>query len=583
MSRLISYGCVASVLGLLAGVAWATGVPAESVTMTKSGLVGTAADGTVLWQVRTPGPIGGYAPIGDGSALLLDNGYVIDVRGRVLCRLHGDEDRPAPPAGPRGQTCPYWSALAEVTPPSGDGQSNSHTVPFFDSQGNAWEINTFLDSGNYELQVRRSNGHDGTWGPLETISDTTNYVSGPRGAIDADDHITIVFRDIGGTYKLYAMRYEPGAGWSGPDQVYSTSAFFQAIRVAADDAGNVVVVFDPSAGATTTLWTIVYDATTGTWGTATRLTPAGYDALLPTIACSPSGDAIYMVYLVLSGGTPGLYAHRFDSSTRSWGPAQYLPGTSSATYGLATASSRFPATVNAAGELTVFWQSSAPYAVYGSRVTGGMMQSAHQLLAPSSDAADIENFAHAASTGFGDALGVLTRYEYASSSVHFYAFRYRTDTGWDAAENPYTYSDNGTTRSRIVSYRGDYSVATLLAPQDGTTQITARRYERSTWLPDALDIPQQYPSYFQEVGADRGEALLVFEGEQIFGPNFGIWGTWLRNLPGDLSGDGLVDLGDLAILLAGYYADQGGDVDGDGDTDLADLAILLANYGQVCP
>jgi len=52
--------------------------------------------------------------------------------------------------------------------------------------------------------------------------------------------------------------------------------------------------------------------------------------------------------------------------------------------------------------------------------------------------------------------------------------------------------------------------------------------------------------------------------------------------PGDLDGDGDVDLTDLAILLADYGCTSGtcpGDVDGDGDTDLGDLALLLANFG----
>jgi hypothetical protein len=57
--------------------------------------------------------------------------------------------------------------------------------------------------------------------------------------------------------------------------------------------------------------------------------------------------------------------------------------------------------------------------------------------------------------------------------------------------------------------------------------------------------------------------------------------------PGDLDGDGRVDLSDLAQLLSNYgttsgasYAD--GDLDGDGDVDLADLAALLAVYGTNC-
>ena len=55
-------------------------------------------------------------------------------------------------------------------------------------------------------------------------------------------------------------------------------------------------------------------------------------------------------------------------------------------------------------------------------------------------------------------------------------------------------------------------------------------------------------------------------------------------IPGDLDGDGDVDLSDLAQLLAHYGTTSGatyeqGDIDGDGDVDLSDLAALLANYG----
>jgi endonuclease/exonuclease/phosphatase family metal-dependent hydrolase len=58
----------------------------------------------------------------------------------------------------------------------------------------------------------------------------------------------------------------------------------------------------------------------------------------------------------------------------------------------------------------------------------------------------------------------------------------------------------------------------------------------------------------------------------------------LPGIPGDLDGDGDVDLTDLSALLANYGMPSGagpgdGDIDGDGDVDLLDLSALLANYG----
>ena len=57
--------------------------------------------------------------------------------------------------------------------------------------------------------------------------------------------------------------------------------------------------------------------------------------------------------------------------------------------------------------------------------------------------------------------------------------------------------------------------------------------------------------------------------------------------PGDLNGDGSVNLSDLAQLLGSYGMTSGaeyedGDMDGDGDVDLSDLAALLGVYGTDC-
>lgn len=56
--------------------------------------------------------------------------------------------------------------------------------------------------------------------------------------------------------------------------------------------------------------------------------------------------------------------------------------------------------------------------------------------------------------------------------------------------------------------------------------------------------------------------------------------------PGDLNGDHVVDLADLAAIISNYGANPAtramGDLNGDTVIDLADLALMLSNYGHTC-
>ncbi|MFQ5805840.1 MAG: M28 family peptidase [Phycisphaerae bacterium] len=74
-----------------------------------------------------------------------------------------------------------------------------------------------------------------------------------------------------------------------------------------------------------------------------------------------------------------------------------------------------------------------------------------------------------------------------------------------------------------------------------------------------------------------GSAPVVDMGAYEFG------GTGPVPCVGDLNGDGMVSLFDLAVLLSGFGIDDRGDLDCDGDTDHGDLTALLNSYGDVCP
>lgn len=91
---------------------------------------------------------------------------------------------------------------------------------------------------------------------------------------------------------------------------------------------------------------------------------------------------------------------------------------------------------------------------------------------------------------------------------------------------------------------------------------------------------------------DTGAEILDVTSVQVSGTEYDVYAvgqvgqiwraTVTVGLPGDLDGDGDVDVTDLGMLLADFGCTGGGcsgDVNGDGNTDIADLGLLLANYG----
>ena len=73
-------------------------------------------------------------------------------------------------------------------------------------------------------------------------------------------------------------------------------------------------------------------------------------------------------------------------------------------------------------------------------------------------------------------------------------------------------------------------------------------------------------------------------GEEIDSPNLAIWrGCTPAPCPGDVTGDGTVDLADLNLVLASFgQATDSGDTNDDGVVDLADLNAVLGAFGTGC-
>lgn len=83
-------------------------------------------------------------------------------------------------------------------------------------------------------------------------------------------------------------------------------------------------------------------------------------------------------------------------------------------------------------------------------------------------------------------------------------------------------------------------------------------------------------------GDDQPDLAIGYSGQ----PSIAVfYNTTPPPCPGDLDGDGSVELSDLAILLANYGQSGGaaqGDLDDDGEITLADLSLLLSAFGTTC-
>ncbi len=506
--------------------------------------------------------------------------------GRWLARRG---DRAIPPGTPgRSELgsfgCAAWDEPTVITPPPTlETQSDALEALLVDSAGDAWAIQSRHDGalgGRNLVRSARSLDHAGLWLPAETLYDTENFTANFSADVGANDVITIAFRDIESPdYRLLTLRHDPAGGWGPLTVVDASPDFFQRTATGADAAGNVAVVTNRDDGGIATIFSSAFEAASGSWLPRARVSPAGAEADEPRIARSADRTDLYLVYIVYTGTQRGLYAHRWDPTTTSWGAATFVPGSQSAAQ-----SSGGVLAAATPGALTVIWEGGPPglRSIVGSRLVSGAWEQAEILLGP--DAETYLDFGAIDAAPDGRVIAMLSRF--AGPLIRFWALRYLPGTGWLPAENPYSIEYAFQTYDRVRLIDDRRAIATMVGVQDDQPQLTSLRFDGTAWLSDPLDIPGEELTFDQEMRTEADDTLLVYVPGQVFGAVGGVNGTWLRTRVGDLNCDGCVDLTDLSGLLVDFGCAApdrcAADLNGDGVTDLTDLSLLLAEFGAGC-
>lgn len=142
--------------------------------------------------------------------------------------------------------------------------------------------------------------------------------------------------------------------------------------------------------------------------------------------------------------------------------------------------------------------------------------------------------------------------------------------------------------------RRPYDQAALQISADGVQWTTLWQNPTQTiadtaWTQMVFNISavaDRQPAVYLRWSMGPTDASTTYPGWNI--DDLELWAVVMTpDCPGDLDGDGDVDIADLAQLLSNYGMTGGalpgdGDLDGDGDVDIADLAGLLAVYGSPC-
>lgn len=230
-------------------------------------------------------------------------------------RYHVFANRFAPGTG--------WGAAVSLDPTNTNTTGGANVG--VDAAGNAIVTWYRLDGGTYHIYAVRYNAGTAAWSTSQLLNWPTTWAVYPTISVDSLGNAVVAWLEWDGAYSIWVNRYDATSGtWTGNLTIESQTswAFFQAPRVSANNGSAVVAwtMYGPGTD-TYSVWANRYTAGVG-WGTEADVDGVSgttYVANYPSVALDRFGNASIAYQIIqVTATTPypaQIYGVRYSALT----------------------------------------------------------------------------------------------------------------------------------------------------------------------------------------------------------------------------------------------------------------------------
>jgi len=369
-----------------------------------------------------------------------------------------------------------WSAPVAVTYLDGDVESPRVGM---DPGGNAtvlWgqRATSYVSYSMWAMRYVAGAGWDVPY-RLETFTSGASHGL----VVDRGGNATAVWVRYDGAWDVRASRYTAGVGWSAPTTISSVAQQASWVRLSADAAGNVVVVWSQWDGARWDIWANRYSTVSG-WGVARLLEFSTAYAGNPDVAADAEGNALAM-WTQSDGSTNVVWSSLYTPGTGWQDPVQVEPGV----FG-----NRPRVAFDGDGNALAIWikGDSVPTTdVWACRYAKGVGWGTPEILETGSAGGVFPAYEYSYDLAFDEANNAMAIWLQGDGTLYnMWASRYVPGTGWGAPTliEDQSYGDANSPALAVDS--GGNATAVWLQGTAFGSRLLSNRYVASDELPPSL-------------------------------------------------------------------------------------------------